>query len=162
MIQMSHGSSRLRLIARGVSAACWALVVLMICGSCGSTAPSPPRASLSVTLNNITGSAGNPGVIYTFSITVHETNGVDATVSGVTISMLSGSSVIASAGGGGNPFTNPNVPSNGSATSIPVRFDDTVVSHPYASSVQVVVNFTDARGASSAIGTGTVPPISGS
>jgi hypothetical protein len=149
-----------RPIGCSVAAGCWPFLLLLACG-CGTTAPSASRAALAVTLNNIVGSSGNPGFVYTFSITVHETNGVAATISGVTISLLSSSTVIASAGGGGNPFTNPNVLPNGSATSIAVRLDDSVVSHPYASSVQVVVNFTDAQGANSAIGTGSVPPMSG-
>jgi carboxypeptidase family protein/all-beta uncharacterized protein len=128
------------------------------------TQPTPPttRPNVTIAATLVLGESRATGYAYRVIVNLKESAGVAATITGVDLTFVNGSTVIAS-----SHFDKPIsdganvVPASGTMSTRELTTVDADATHPFATSVQARVTFTDGTAfVSTASATADVPPLS--
>jgi hypothetical protein len=162
----SHpGGPMNRVRAVGV-AVCFALLISACGGGGGSSTPTTPTPSatpnVTATFSTITGDRQTGGgFVYRVTVQVRESAGVAATISGIDLVFLNGTTAF-----GSTHFDSPmsgdnnQLPAKGTLTSKTLVSTDDDSSDPFATTVRATVRYTDPRGtAATALVNGDIPAL---
>ena len=135
------------------------------CHSSSPTTPTPPpttsRANVTITSMSVTGErASTGGYAYRTIVHLRETAGTAATIQSVDLTFMGGSAPVMSSHYD-QPLAGPTsvCPASGAVDTKELMTADADPSHPYATTVQAKVTFTDTAVTGSASASSDVPPL---
>ena len=129
------------------------------CGGGGPTTPTS-RAAISVAAMTVAGQRTENGYSYLTRLTLTNTGGMPATLTGATFALVFGAITegVATAPVA-DAFGTTTLGPGASVASAILNLNDPSAPHGYATGVSVKIDFTDAQGANSATRTVNVPPL---
>jgi hypothetical protein len=140
--------------------------VALLSATCGKksngaipTTPTPTaqRASLALTVGNVSGSKTAAGYSYNFQVRWQETVGASATITSLVMTFSQGATVIGTIDGTSD-IASKQVNANASSALNWTVTDDNA-GHPFASSIRAVLTYSDSIGSQTASATATVPSL---
>ena len=138
----------------------FALLGILACTSCGGSPIQPstelttqPRASLTVTVRDVTTRRVGSTTEYSLIVGFQETGGIEADVTSITMNFAHVGTVT---------FQRPlpfAIPANGIGSTGRLTVFNSNISRRSATSVEVIVSYSDALGSRAAVVSAAVPPL---